>query len=319
VRWSSVVPSLIVAAALGAPLAAQPVAAAPNLLLDRFIRMTAVTGFEQAALDSVQRAIPGAVRDRAGNVVLDRGSGPATLIACPFDEVGYVVGGIRADGWLTLRRVGARAPNALWDQYHEGQRVTVFGRTRALPAVVGVRSTHLTRGRAQGDAPFTVDDAVVDIGASTAAEVRAAGVGVLAPVAMLKQVTHYGDQLIAGPWSGRRAACAALVEAARATPGQGRVVVAFLVEQELGQRGLRTLANRAGPFGRTVIVDGAAGPAGSLLERGDTLAPRSMPGLGTVVRLSLPTRNSATPVETVAERDITRLKERLVALIGGAQ
>ncbi|HWA40576.1 MAG TPA: hypothetical protein VG712_03135, partial [Gemmatimonadales bacterium] len=98
----------------------------PAALAERFTRMTAVTGFEQAALDSVQALLPGARRDRAGNVIVERGSGPATLIVCPFDEVGYVVGGIREDGWLTLRRVGARAPNALWDQSHEGQRVTVW-------------------------------------------------------------------------------------------------------------------------------------------------------------------------------------------------
>ena len=128
------------------PLVTPPLAAqAPDVgvLAERFTRMTAVTGFERAALDSVQALLPGSRRDRAGNVIAERGTGSATLIVCPFDEVGYVIGGIRDDGWLTLRRVGARAPNAIWDQSHEGQRVTVWGRKGALPAVVGVRSTHL--------------------------------------------------------------------------------------------------------------------------------------------------------------------------------
>ena len=259
---------------------------------ERFIRMTAVTGFERAALDSVQALIPGARRDRAGNVVVDRGSGPATLIVCPFDEVGYVVGGIRDDGWLTLRRVGARAPNAIWDQSHEGQRVTVWGDRGALPAVVGVRSTHLQRGRSTNDAPFTVDDAVVDIGASNAAEARAAGVDLLAPVARTKTVTRYGTGLMAGPNAGRRSACAALAEAATTAPGAGRVVIAFTVEQELGQRGLRTLANIGGPFERTIFVDGVPGGAGNIVERSDTTMARALPALGTVTRLGLPTRRS---------------------------
>src|SRR5689334_2519953 len=110
---------LLLISAFPLGLAAQ--APDPSALAERFTRMTAVTGFEQAALDSVQALLPGARRDRAGNVVVERGTGAATLIVCPFDEVGYVVGGIRDDGWLTLRRVGARAPNAIWDQYHEGQ------------------------------------------------------------------------------------------------------------------------------------------------------------------------------------------------------
>lgn len=318
-RWRTSLLPLAISSIVATSSAAQAVAAAPTALYDHFIQMTAVTGFEKPALDSIERLIIGAKRDRAGNVVLDRGTGAATLIVCPFDEVGYVVGGIRDDGWLTLRRVGARAPNAIWDQYHEGQRVTVWGRKRALPAVVGVRSTHLTRGRSQGDAPFNVDDAVVDIGASTAAEARAAGVELLAPVAMLKQVTHYGDQLIAGPWSGRRIACAALLQAARVAPLTGRVVVAIAVEQEQGQRGLRTLSNIAGPFERTIIVDGIAGPKGTLIERPDTTTARALPGLGAVTRLGLPTRNTSTPVETVYEGDITALKARLVAMIGGAR
>ncbi|HVX87723.1 MAG TPA: hypothetical protein VG940_02260 [Gemmatimonadales bacterium] len=300
-------------------------AQSPDLpaLAERFTRMTAVTGFERAALDSVQALLPGARRDRAGNVIVERGSDPATLIACPFDEVGYVVGGIRDDGWLTLRRVGARAPNALWDQSHEGQRVTVWGRQRALPAVVGVRSTHLTRGRAQTEAPFTVDDAVVDIGASNAAEVRAAGVDVLAPVAREKKVTRYGSGLLAGPSAGRRSACAALVAAWLGAPRvEGRVVVAFLVEQELslrGLRGLRTIAGREGPFASTILVDGAPGDLGVRRAWVDTAFTRRFPTLGTVSRAALATRYPASAVETVALDDLVLLRDQLAAQIGGGR
>lgn len=290
-------------------------------LAERFIRMTAVTGFERSALDSVARLIPDARRDRAGNVIIDRGHGPATLILCPFDEVGYVVGGIRDDGWLTLRRVGARAPNPLFDQYHEGQRVTVFGRRGPLPAVVGVRSTHLTRGRTLSDAPFTVDDAYVDIGASSAAEVRAAGVDLLAPVAVLKRVTRYGTDLLAGPSAGRRSACAAVLSAAAYgfSSASGRMVVVFVVEQELGQKGLATSANLLGPFERTIIVDGGPGVAGSIGERADTLLPRSLPGLGAVTRWSLPTKYSGTSVETVSLADVEALRQRISSTIAGAR
>lgn len=310
---------LILSAAFLLPAALLAQTRDPSALAERFARMTAVTGFEQAALDTVQRLLTGSVRDGAGNVVLDRGTGPAILIVCPIDEVGYVVGGIREDGWLTLRRVGARAPGPLFDQYHEGQRVTVFGRTKALPAVVGVRSTHLTRGRSQGDAPFTVDDAVVDIGAASVGQVRAAGVELLTPVAMLKQVTRYGDGLLAGPWAGRRSACAALAQVAALATTSGHVVLAFAVEQELGQRGLRTLANTRGPFERTIIVDGANGAAGTLLQRSDTVTARALPTLGAVTRIALPTRNSGTPVETVSIADLAALRDRLIAVMGGAK
>ncbi|HEU4763035.1 MAG TPA: hypothetical protein VFS28_00160 [Gemmatimonadales bacterium] len=309
-------PHLLALLAVPAVLSAQAPDPAP--LAERFIGMTAVAGYEAPALDSVQALLPGARRDRAGNVVLARGSGPAVLVVCPFDEVGYVVGGVRDDGWLTLRRVGARAPGPFFDQFHEGQRVTLFGRRGALPAVVAVRSVHLSRGRAAAEAPFTVDDAFVDLGAANAADVRRAGVDVLTPVALRKEAWRYGAGLLAGPWAGRRAACAALVAAAGAAPN-GRVVVAVAVEQELGQRGLRTLANVAGPFSATLLVDGAPGAAGALPERTDTLLARRLPGLGVVRRLALPARNAGTPVESVSLADVTALRDRIAAWIGGAR
>src|SRR6201981_1182157 len=116
----------------------------------RFAGMTAVTGFEQSMGDSLLALLPGSVRDRAGNVTLTLGQGaPKRLLSCPLDEVGYVVGNILPDGYLLLRRVGGapRLAYPLFDQQLEGERVTVFGARGAVPGVVAVRSTHLTRGR----------------------------------------------------------------------------------------------------------------------------------------------------------------------------
>src|SRR6266508_1020026 len=116
----------------------------------RFASMTAVTGLELAMADSLRVLFPGSVRDRVGNVTLTLGQGsPKRLCTCPLDEVGYVVGNILPDGFLLLRRVGGgdRTASPLLDQQLEGHRVTVFSARGAVPGVVGVKSTHLTRGR----------------------------------------------------------------------------------------------------------------------------------------------------------------------------
>jgi len=114
-------------------------------LITQFGQATAVTGYEQGFAQSLRAMLKGAAIDRSDNVILTLGSGsPKRLLACPMDEAGYVVGGIRDDGYLTLRRVGA-APGPLFDQQLEGQRVTIIGRRGELPAVVAVRSVHLTR------------------------------------------------------------------------------------------------------------------------------------------------------------------------------
>src|SRR5881296_2618562 len=159
----------------------------------RFASMTAVTGLEQAMVDSLRALFPGSTRDHAGNVTLTLGQGsPKRLFTCPLDEVGYVVGNILPDGFLLLRRVGGagRTASPLFDQQLEGHRVTVFGARGAVPGVVAVKSTHLTRGRVGPGSPdpvFTVDNAFVDVGASSAAEVQGLGIAVLAPVSLTKR------------------------------------------------------------------------------------------------------------------------------------
>jgi endoglucanase len=256
--------------------------------------MTAVTGLEQAMADSLVALLPGSTRDRAGSVTLTLGEGaPKRLLTCPLDEVGYVVGNVLSDGYLLLRRVGggARVANPLFDQQLEGHRVTVFGTRGPVPGVVAVKSTHLTRGRGGPGAPdpvFTVDNAYVDVGAGSAAQVDGLGVAVLAPVSLAKEPRLYGDRLLAAPAAGRRAACAAVVAAVQSRPRvNGTVVVAFTVQSlYVGNAGLATVTALLGPFGETRTA-------------------------------TLPTRYPDTAVETVALTDADALARQLVTWLEG--
>jgi putative aminopeptidase FrvX len=283
-----------------------------------------VTGDAQRMTDTRIALLPGAERARAGNAVDVLGAGSRRrLVACPVSEPGFVVGGVRPDGWMTLRRTPGRVTSRVERQI-EGQRVTVFGRRGAVPGVIGVRSIHLTRGRGTaGQGTFTVDSAYLDIGAASRAEVAGAGVEVLSPLALTRRPHRYGTGLLAAPLAARRTACAALVLAARRAAADGgmvprgeRVVIAFVVEQELGGRGLGTLANTDGPFDETIIVDGAPGVPGGLVLEPDSLAAR-WPGLGRVTRWSLGARYAGTPVETTSVGGADSLRSALTAWIGG--
>src|SRR5690349_943209 len=93
-------------------------------LAQRLTAMTAVTGYEEALVDSLLALLPGAARDRAGDAVVALGSGDhRRLVACPVSEPGFVVGRVRDDGWLTLRRAPGRV-SPLVERQIEGQRVT---------------------------------------------------------------------------------------------------------------------------------------------------------------------------------------------------
>jgi putative aminopeptidase FrvX len=259
----------------------------------RFAAMTAVTGYEQAMADSLLALLPGSTRDRIGNVTLTLGRGaPKRLVFCSLDEIGYAVGNITDDGYVTLRRVGGGARlYALFDQQLEGHRVTLFGRRGPVPGVVGVRSTHLTRGRpAAPEPPFTVDNASVDVGARSRDEVRALGVEILTPVSLTKRPHRYGDRLLAAPNAGRRSACAALAAAALSRPRvRGTVVVAFTVQSLYADTaGLKTVTNLQGPF-------------------------------ESAREAQVPSKFAPTAVETVSLTDVEALVRELVEWMGGGQ
>jgi putative aminopeptidase FrvX len=306
------------------PARAQQDASNLTDLTTRLAALTAVTGYERAMVDTLLRILPQSRRDRAGNARLALGGGPAKrLVACPLDEPGFVVGSVREDGYLTLRRVPGPVP-PLFDQQVEGQRVTVQGRRGAVPGVVAVRSIHLTRGRdTLSDAPFTVDNAYVDVGLHAAVGAAALGIGVLSPVTLAKHPHLYGEGLLAAPMAGRRAACAALVLALEQSVLRAKllppVTVAFVVEQNLAERGLATLANEFGPFEETLLLDGLPGARGTLQQGPDADESARWPGLGRVTRWSLSVRYAGTPVETVALADGDSLRQALVRWIGGDQ
>ena len=243
--------SVLLACCATAALTAQSV----EELSERLVGLTAVSGYESAVTDALLEVLPEAERDRAGNVLLVLGPGaPKRMIACPIDEWGFIVGAITDEGYLRLRRVGNGAP-VLFDQSHEGHRVSVQGREGQIPGVVSIPSTHLMRGRTLPDRPFHVDDAFVDLGASSRDEVRDLGVDLLDAVAIEKLPHRYGESLLAAPFAGERGACAALAYALQQRPAvSGTVVAAFLVESRLADRGLAAVALLQGPFTATRLL-----------------------------------------------------------------
>lgn len=257
----------------------------------RFAAFTTVSGYERAVSDSLLALFPGATIDRLGNVSVSLGSGsPRRLVSCPLDEPGYAVGAITDEGYLTLHRVGRLTANPfLFDQQLEGQRVTVFGAQGAVPGVVGVRSVHLTRGRSPNETPFTADDAYVDVGASSPAEVTALGVRMLSPVALAKRPLRYGDGL-AAPAAGRHAACAALASALLSHPKVAGTVVASFTVQGLqgGNPGRSSVVATQGPFADTLTA-------------------------------TLPVKYPETAAETVEMNDVRSLEQRLVQWMRGAR
>jgi len=168
----------------------------------------------------------------------------------------------------------------------------VMGDAGPVQGVVAVRSTHLTRFRgaaAAAEAPFTVDDAWLDVGATSRADMARLGIHVLSPVARVKRPLRYGDGQLAAPFAGSRATCAALLAAALGKPAvRGTVVVAFTIQSTYAQTGLKAVRALQGPFTAE-------------------LAP------------SVPSQFRFTPVETVAFAAVDSVRRAIVQWIGGGR
>jgi putative aminopeptidase len=216
----------------------------------------AVSGYEQQLAGEIRTSIKGFSphTDNVGNVYVTLGSGaPHRLIVAPIDQPGYVVSEITPDGYLRVQRLPQRAPNAVFDLLHAAQPVWIMTRdAKRIPGVFSGLSVHLQPGRQNAPTMAHPDEMYVDIGASSAEQVRAAGVDVLDPISLIQYPQLIGTDKIAGPATGDRFGRSVLLELLRLLAAHkenisGTLTIAFATQQWTGGRGLDRLLNELHP------------------------------------------------------------------------
>lgn len=218
--------------------------------LAALVRTPAVTGHERELAEKIRERARAAghvlEQDNLGNLWVTLGGGaPHRLIVAPMDEPGYVVSHITADGFLRVQRLPQFAPHPLFDQLHAAQPVRIVTRKgERVSGVVAGLSTHLQGGRRNPPRVTHLDEIYVDIGARTAEEVRAAGVELLDPLALERELYALANGFVAGMAVGDRYGAAALLELLRRLERgrlRGTVTIAFAAQQWAGSRGLDRL------------------------------------------------------------------------------
>jgi putative aminopeptidase FrvX len=260
--------------------------------LREYVAIPALPGYEQqlAAKIRAELARFSPETDNLGNVFFTIGSGsPHKLIVAPIDEPGYVVSGITEDGYLRVQRLPQTAPNGVFDDLYSAQPVRI--RTSSGKFVDGVfagLSVHLQPGRQHPPSTSDLDDLYVDIGASSAAEVRKAGVDVLDPLMLDRTLYHLGGNRMTAPAVGDRFGAAALMDLARkldSSKVKGTVTIAFVTQQWSGARGLQRLLTKM--KADELIYVGRLQPSGPIANtQGLRRAPRSDPGAGVLIGLT---------------------------------
>ena len=219
-------------------------------LLDRLKTLTAidaVSGQEQPMVgflrDTLTPVCESIEIDTAGNlyVILEGPQdGPTFLIAAHTDEIGMVVKSVDARGFLRFEKVGGVIDNVL---------AARLVRVRTHLGVIGMKAGHYQSAQErQTVRPHT--EAYVDVGASSAAEVAAMGIGVGDPITFVSDLVEIGTEghLVAGKAVDDRLGCAVLWSLLEAgPPPAGRLVAAFTSQEEVGLKGAALAGRRYQP------------------------------------------------------------------------
>jgi putative aminopeptidase FrvX len=248
---------------------------------DTLLSTPAVSGYEQELAARIRERVPGMApkTDNLGDVFFTMGTGaPHRMILAVMDEPGYVVSNITTDGYLRVQRLPQRAPNTVFDLLHSAEPVWVM--TRGGKKISGVftgLSVHLQPARQNPPTMAHPDEMYVDIGASSAEEVRSAGIDLLDPVALARAPQKVGANELTAPAIGDRIGCVVLTEVLRMLKDHpanlpGTTTVAFAAQQWTGGRGLDRLLNELHPD--ELIYVGRLAPPRGTEPAGTVIAPK---------------------------------------------
>ncbi len=260
--------------------------------LKEFVETPSVSGYENQLSEKIRAKLAAfhPVVDNLGDVIVTIGSGsPRRLIVTPIDEPGFVVSAITPDGYLRLQRL-PQAGNLppIFNALYSAQPVKV--RTASgkwIDGVVAGISVHLHRSAETLPSSSDIENMYVDIGATSAAEARAAGIDILSPLAINRQFFGIGTSKFGGASLGDKFGAATLIDVLRhLDPAdiKGALTVAFVTQQRVGGRGLDRIL-RTTPADEMIYV-GRLLPGGTVPGmQGVHRAPRREPGSGVLVGL----------------------------------
>jgi putative aminopeptidase FrvX len=181
--------------------------------------------------------------DRLGNLIATipgAEDAPDVMLFAHMDQLGLVVRKIEASGLIRAERLGGVPEKALAAQ--EVLLCVVEGRD--VPGVIANKGHHAT-GQDEKYRVLPYQEIFIDTGFASAAEVMAAGIDVGTPIVYAPNFVELGGGRIAGTAIDDRAACAVMLEVARAldeVDTHPTVHLVFSVLEEFNLRGALTAA-----------------------------------------------------------------------------
>lgn len=301
--------------------------------LEEFCNSFGPAGFERESTivfkDYVKRWSDSVYSDRIGSLVFEKkgsAESPTVLLPGHIDEIGFIITSINSLGYLTFHQLGG-----WFDQTLLGQRVTVMTKKGNMRGVIAVKPPHLM-DEEERKKVVTKDKMFIDIGCSNKDEAEEMGVRVgdavvpdstfyLMKKRSFKDGKYVGNRSLAfgkgfddrlGAFIAAQAV-KTLVEKKIEHPN--RVVGAATVQEEVGTRGARTVANLIKPDVAIVLDVDIAGDVPGL-EAKD--APAKMgEGVGITTYDATMIPNQALKELTIEVCEKQRIPYQLTHVAGG--
>ncbi len=274
-------------------------------LLQELTQADAVPGHEQEVRDAFRRRLNGIgpiETDGMGNVTctLDAGAdAPRVLIESHMDEVGFVVQRVTPGGFVKFLPLGGWWPHTLL-----AQRVSIAVEGgKKIPGVIGATPPHLL-AEGRRDKVLAIGDLYIDVGAES--REQAESEFGIAPGCPVTPATHWLPLEKPGLYSAKafdnRVGVALVIEAmGTLADAPCTVIGAACVQEEVGTRGAKTLAENVRPDIAIVLE----GPPADDIPGFDASAYQGALGCGPQIRLYDPTMIAhpglASFVRTIAE------------------
>lgn len=225
----------------------------------------AIAGNEQESRDVMKKYIaPFADEmdsDNLGSVIAKKvgdENGPKIMVAGHLDEVGFMVTQITDKGFIKFQTVGG-----WWAQVMLAQRVQIVtSKGETIVGVIGSKPPHILPPAARTK-PYDIKDMFIDVGATSADEVKEWGIrpgDMIAPYfefTVMKNEKH----LLAKAWD-NRIGCAIAIEVLKRLKNEQHPNVVYgcgVVQEEVGLRGSKTATYKINPDIGFAVDVGIAG------------------------------------------------------------
>ncbi len=169
------------------------------------------------------------------------------MLEAHADEIGFIVKHITKEGWLRLDRVGGSDTATA-----RGRRLQILGDEGSVLGIIGNTAIHLRRDSLGDEKAPKIYDLYVDVGASSAADVKKLGVRVGHPAVYVDAAIPFGKNRIVGRALDNRmggfiiAEVIAKLSRAKKKP-RATVIAVNAVQEEIGGHGAKMVAHRIAP------------------------------------------------------------------------